>query len=86
MFAGLEAGREVGEEVGGHEAAAAAQLAHEEAVVVHVSEDDEDLAGPEGELHLAVHVGAQLGGVVVVQRDLPPAMTVIVNFCALCFS
>ena len=62
---------QVSQEVGGHQAPPPAQLPHEEAVIVHVTEDGEDLPSPEGELHLRVHIGTELDGVVVVEGDLP---------------
>ena len=38
----------------GYKAALTAQLCHVEAVVVHVPEDGDDVAGAEGQLHLFV--------------------------------
>ena len=62
--------RHIRQEVGGDESASAVEFADEESVVVHFAENDENVAGAEGELHLAVDVGRELRRVVVVQRKL----------------
>ncbi len=48
------------------------EFPHEESVVVHVAEDKDDVARPEGQLHLAVHVWGQLVRVIVVQSQFSP--------------
>ena len=48
------------------------EFSHEESVVVHVAEDEDDVAGPEGQLHFAVYVRGQLVRVVVVQSQFSP--------------
>jgi hypothetical protein len=45
------------------------EFPHEETVVIHFTEDQHEVAGPEGELHLAVDVGGELVRIVVVESE-----------------
>jgi hypothetical protein len=50
------------------------EFPHEEAIVIHFSEDQHEVAGPEGELHLAVDVGRELVRIVVVEGEFSSEM------------
>ncbi len=50
------------------------EFPHEETVVIHLTEDQDEVAGPEGELHLAVDVGGELVRIVVVEGEFSSEM------------
>jgi hypothetical protein len=50
------------------------EFPHEEAIVIHFTEDQDEVAGPEGELHLAVDVGRELVRIVVVEGEFSSEM------------
>ena len=58
------------QKIGGHEAAAAIQLADKEAVVVHLAEYDDHVAGAERQFDLAVDVRRELRRIVIVKSKL----------------
>jgi hypothetical protein len=50
------------------------EFPHEETVVIHFTEDQDEVAGPEGEFHLAVDVGGELVRIVVVESEFSSEM------------
>jgi hypothetical protein len=50
------------------------EFPHEEAIVIHFTEDQHEVAGPEGELDLAVDVGGELVRIVVVESEFSSEM------------
>ncbi len=50
------------------------EFPHEEAVVIHFTKDQDEVAGPEGEFHLAVDVGGELVRIVVVESKFSSEM------------
>ena len=63
--------RNVGQKVWRDQAPTSVEFSHEESVVVHFAEDEDEVAGPEGQLDLAVNVGGELVRVVVVEGEFP---------------
>lgn len=75
----IEPRRDIGQEIGWHQASPTSDFPHIETIVVHIAKDSDDLPSLEGELHLTVNIRAELTRIIVVQCDLPPDRHVLVD-------